>query len=41
MFELQTSNLCETRFLVSDLKLVVVTKVSLGNTDGDDAVGLG
>ena len=38
MFELQTSNLCEARFLVSDLKLMVVTKVSLGQTDDDDAV---
>ena len=40
MFELQTSNLCEARFLVSDLKFVVVTKVSLGQTDDDDAVNL-
>ena len=38
--ELQTSNLCEARFVVSDLKLVVVTKVSLGQTDDDDAVNL-
>ena len=41
MFELQTSNLCEARFLVSNLKFVVVTKVSLGQTDDDDAVNLG
>ena len=40
MFELQTSNLCEARFLVSDLKFVVVTKVSLGQTDDGDAVNL-
>ena len=40
MFELQTSNLCEARFLVSDLKFVVVTKVSLGKTDCDDVVNL-
>ena len=26
--------------MVSDLKFVVVTKVSLGNTDGDDAINL-
>ena len=40
MFELQTSNLCEAKVLVVDLKFVVVTKVSLGKTDGDDAVNL-
>ena len=40
MFELQTSNLCEAKVLVVDLKFVVVTKVSLGKTDGDDAVDL-
>ena len=40
MFEFQTSNLCEARFVVSDLKLMVVMKVSLGQTDGDDAVNL-
>ena len=40
MFELQTSNLCEARFVVSDLKFVVVTKVSLCKTDDDDAVTL-
>ena len=41
MFEMQTSNLCEARFLVSDLKFVVVTKVSLSQTDDDDAGELG
>ena len=41
MFELQTSNLCEARLLVSDLKFVVVTKDATGQTDDDDAVGLG
>ena len=40
MFELQTSNLCEAKVLVVDLKFVVVTKVSLGQTDDDDAVNL-
>ena len=40
MFELQTSNLCEARFLVSDLKLMVVMKASPGQTD-DAAVELG
>ena len=37
---MQTSNLCEARFVVSDLKFVVVTKVSLCKTDDDDAVNL-
>ena len=41
VFELQTSNLCEARFVVSDLKFVVVTKVSLGQTDDDDTMNLG
>ena len=40
MFEFQTPNLGEVRFLVSDLKFVVVTKVSLGQTDDDDAINL-
>ena len=38
---MQTSNLCEARFLVADLKFVMGMKVSLGQTDDDDAVGLG
>ena len=37
---MQTSDFCEARFLVSDFKLVVVTKVSLGQTDDDDAINL-